>query len=265
MERRRSVRFADEIDSALEIVYDIPKKEFTWPYGSISGDSFPQAFSEYAHLYAKDVDCSQFVASTDVQPAADADLDCFNDIRSCVGKSFLMMDGSVVRGVCATSRGLYGKQFVKLEALVEQGDVAAPLAGLRPADYIETDHYVQIKRDEVASICRMLCVDNDLATSAPKDSTLDSLTATESTHNGKKLKVFFYSWYCCTAKRSAHPYLADGSRRVSIFWPEDRTWYDGVLENVVDGLHIVVYDVDRSVEHVNLLQLREQGCLLFLN
>lgn len=282
IERRKSVRFADEADAALELVYPIPVKEETWPYGSLTGESYPKAFPEFDHLYgdcvattlaaaaakaspASSLDLSGFQGA-DAEAAADDELSCFNDIKSCVGMAFLMMDGSIARGVCATSSGLWGKKFVRHEALVEAGLLPADAyPGLRPADYLETDMYVQINKGEVASVCRVICADVDLP--APREGedsgVLPSLTKSSPTHKGKPIKTFFYSWYFCHSARTAHPYLAGESRAVSVFWPEDRKWYSGVLDGTEGGLHRVVYDVDGSEEYVNLLQLREQGCLSF--
>lgn len=282
IERRKSVRFADEVDSALERIYPIPVKEETWPYGSLSGEMFPKAFPEFCHLYSSsdkacDMDLSNFVGVSDEKEealpvntctTADMDLACFDDVRSCVGMSFLMMDGSIARGVCATSQGLWGKKFLRHEMLVNLGYLSNTddIHGVRAADYLETDMYMRIDRSEVASVCRILCADADIPTSANNNGTLTALTATEHTHSGKKTKAFFYAWYYSSTTKSIYPYLADGTRRVSVFWPEDRTWYEGKLDQSVDnGLHRVIYDCDGSEEMVNLLQLREQGCLRFLN
>lgn len=274
LERRKSVRFADEVDSELECVYPIPVKEETWPYGSLSGEAMPKAFPEFHHLYntavAKALDYNGFVsaagAGDDTTSSEVDDLACFDDLRSCVGLSFLMMDGSITRAVCATSRGLWGKKFVRHEALVDLGFLdGQSTAGVRPADYLETDMYVCIDRSQVASVCRILCADGDLSKAAPLDGTLTELTATLPKHNGKQLKAFFYSWYFCQTAKDVHPYLSEGDRNVSVFWPEDRKWYEGRLDGARAGLHRVVYDCDGSEEYVNLLQLREQGCLMFVD
>jgi len=274
LERRKSVRFADEADAELECVYPIPVKEETWPYGSLSGEDFPKAFPEFDHLYgdcitahgkkASSLDLSQFV-SADSASIVDDDLACFDDLKSCVGMAFLMMDGSITRGVCATSRGLWGKKFMRQEALVESKMLdGAKYEGLRPADYLETDVYVQITRSEVASVCRVVCVDVDLPDIERENDVLPTLTRSSPTHKCKPIKTFFYSWYFNQSSRTAHPYLASEKRTVSVFWPADRQWYEGVLDGVKSGLHRVVYDCDGSMEMVNLLQLREHGCLSFL-
>lgn len=272
IERRKSVRFADEADSELECVYPIPVKEETWPYGSLSGENFPKAFPEFDHLYG-DVAKKQPTSSLNLglfeatDMPEDDDLDCFNDIKACVGMAFLMMDGSIARGVCATSKGLWGKKFVRQETLSEGGHLdAAAYEGLRPADYIETDMYVEIKKGDVASVCRVISVDADMPSTTDGDGgVLSALTRTSPMHKGKAIKTFFYSWYFCQSSRTAHPYLASDNRAVSVFWPADRHWYTGVLDGVEGGMHRVVYDVDGSIELVNLLQLREQGCLNFLD
>jgi len=271
LERRKSVRFADEEDSELECVYPIPVKEETWPYGSLSGDSVPKAFPEFDHLYgqtmkaSKDMlDSKNFVGSENDEPTAN-DLACFDNLKECVGMAFLMMDGSIARGVCATSQGLWGKLFMRYETLLDKGLLdPESTKGMRPADYLETDSYKQVHRSEVASVCRILCVDADLPPEKDDDSTLASLTGSDPTYNGKSMKTFFYSWYCCLSSRTAYPYLSEESRAVRVFWPEDRRWYLGGLEGVEGGCHRVVYDCDGSVEVVNLLQLREQGCLQFI-
>jgi len=290
--RKKSVSF----DESLEKICEIPPKECTWPYGSLYGDELPQVFSEFSALYEYDTykqmesrndtdtenggnDCSGFneerneienvnsgivnnvklgnddIGSSNNNNNNDSENECFDvenfDYEKALGKGLLLKCGRIAKIVSATSSSLCAKIFVRFNSLFDKLNDVQKNYEIRPTDLIETDIYEQIDFSTVVSEVNIACVD-------AKDN--DNTKSQD-----RSIPQYHYVWYFHSQKEKLVPYPLTG-RQVRVYWPEDDQHYLAKITDISkkDGKFCLEYDIDGSVEYLNIVQLKEEESLQFI-